>query len=497
MVWILYLNLHPIDLKYENQSKVGILRRIFQGGMNMDDETMKANCLLMYETVNIYRSQDYVKAYENIKKIIAKDEVPRNFMLSCAWIIYKYVKQMTNRLSLENLNICADFFKLNLVSEPSLVRSMFLVQVIELSKTFPNFDFLLFCKDFNLGKLRQEDYVGNDVTLGGKTMHYESLAERLATRIYNVMKATNNRQYATLLMPFFKEVRAKCPANKFIDMYIGLMCYWMGEIVEARKMFVNILLNAPQWYIWKNMVLVTDVIEEKIAFLCKAMTMINDERYKGNMHLQLAAMLQSEDSSHAAMEIATFFETYRKNNWRICGDAYILQNKLKGVAASSDSMSFYTIYAKRAEELIYGDIDSVEMKFVREITLHGKRKVVLCATNSKTSVIVTPSEIGEGKNIGDVFSVRYNMVDNKPKLLTLSFLRHTSSTDISRLAESRLKINGIVSLPHTGGFAFIDKKYYVPDKLRSHYRLTDGQKVQALVAQTDDGRWRVVKILKS
>lgn len=460
----------------------------------MDDETMKISCQLMSEAVLIYRNQDYVKAYEKIKELIAKDEVPRNFTLSCAWIIYKYVRQMANRLSLENLNICADFYKLNLVSEPSLVRSVFLGQIIELSKQNRDFDILSYCKDFDLGKLRQEDYVGNDVTLENKTMHYESLAERLATRIYNVMKATRSCQYATLLMPFFKEVKSKCSTNKFVDMYIGLMYCWMGEIKTARKMFVNILLTAPQWYIWKNMVLVTDVIEEKIAFLCKAMTMINDERYKGNMHLQLASILQDKEPSVAAMEIAKYFETYRKNNWRICGDAYILQNKLGGITVVNGDMSFYLKYARKAEEMVYKDIDAVEMTFVREISLQGKSKAVLYSERSKRSINVSLSRLGKGKKVGDVFSVKYNMAGNKPILLTLTFLRNTPSN--LNHVENRLEISGRVSLPHTGGFAFIDKKYYVPDRLRSQYRLIDGQKVQAIVVRTEDKRWRVVKILK-
>ena len=462
--------------------------------MNMDDETMRANSLLLNEAVAIYRSQDFVEAYEKIKELIAKNEVPRTFTLSCAWIIYKYIKQMSNRLSFENLNHCADFYRLNLIHEPSLVRSVFLVQVIELSKVFPDFDFLSFCKDFNLDKLRPEDYVGNDVTFGGKTIHYESLAERLATRIYNVMKVTKNTQYAALLMPFLLNVQAKCPANKFIDMYIGLMYYWKGDRTKARKVFANILLVAPQWYIWKNMVLVTDIAEEKIAFICKAMTMIADEKYKGNLHLQLAAILQDEDPPHAAMEIAKYFETYRKNNWRICGDAYILQSKLDVVIASSDAMLFYTRYARKAEDLIYGDLEAVEMTFVREISLHGKRKALL--RNGSTSLIVAFSEIGKGGKIGDVFSVRYSMVNDKPRVLTLSFLRH-SSAEVALSAGDRLKISGSVSLPHTGGFAFIDKKYFVPDKLCLQHRLIEGQKVEALVVKTSDDRWRVVKILKS
>lgn len=461
----------------------------------MNDNILSDNHQVVNDATALYRQKEYVRAYEKVRPLMVKGEVPPTSTFSCAWIICRYIKQMCDNLSLDNLNVCVGFFLSNIVSEPSLVRSVFLSQMIDISKKCKEFDFLSFCCKFDILNLRQEDYIGNKAVLSERVVRYESLAEKLATRIYNVMKSSKTRQCASLLMPFLMKVKEKCPENKFIDMYIGLMNYWMGNRELAYKLFVEILLTNPQWYIWKNMSYVTDDHDKKVAFLCKAITMIDDERYKGNLHLQLAEMLSDSDPSHAAMEIARFFETYSKNNWRICGDAYILQNKLKGISAATDSYSFYMQNAKNAENVVYKDVDAIEMSFVREVMVHGKRKAKFQALNSKTSINVSLSMLGRKVNVGDVFSVRYKMHDHSLVVLTLNFLRACPNGSNIHM-EKLLEVSGNVSLPRSGGFAFIDKKYYVSNKLRSKCQLTEGQNVKAVVCQAEDGRWRVVKILK-
>lgn len=460
----------------------------------MDDDTLRAKCQAMSAASDLYKAKDYVKAYETAKETIANDVVPETFNLSCAWIIYRYLKQMVGNISTENIEVCSKFFFSHL-EQPSLVRSLFLVQMIELSKNNTRFDFLAFCIRYNICNLRSEDFIGNEIKTDSQVIRYDSLAEKLATRIYNIMKSTKSPHYASLLMPFFEEVKQKCSKNKFIDMYIGLLHYWKGEAEAARKVFIHILKTDPQWYIWKNMMYVSQDAEEKIAFCCKAATLVSDERFKGNLHLQLSELLVDNDPPHAAMEINKLFETYKSNNWRICGDAYILQNKLSGVAAASDATAFYCTYAQKAEEIVYGRLEPVEMTYLKEITVRGTRKANLYSSSPKVSLNVSVSRLGKGAKVGDVFMVRFNMVNHRPIVLTIDFARH-ASTPIRKRNDEETEISGMVTLPRYGDYAFIDYKYYVPAKLRYEHNLCEGQEIRALACKTEYGKWRITKILE-
>ena len=71
----------------------------------MDDETLRAKCQVMDAASDLYKKKDYVKAYETARETIANDEVPEAFNLSCAWIIYRYLKQMAGNISDENIEV--------------------------------------------------------------------------------------------------------------------------------------------------------------------------------------------------------------------------------------------------------------------------------------------------------------------------------------------------------------------------------------------------------
>lgn len=76
----------------------------------MDDNTIRANFQAMSSAADLYKAKDYVKAYEAAKAIIANGEVPEPFILSCAWIIYRYFKQMAGNISNENIEICSNSY---------------------------------------------------------------------------------------------------------------------------------------------------------------------------------------------------------------------------------------------------------------------------------------------------------------------------------------------------------------------------------------------------
>ena len=289
-----------------------------------------------------YKAKEYEQAFLLIREGLTEGDIPSLFAPSCVWIVYQHLKSCKDTISLDDFRQCVDYFLTKVEKKPELSRSLFLLQVLDIAKCFPEFDFAGFCIEYDLSVLREEDFVGRDVTADeGKRLHYESLAEKIACRLYNVLKGRHDPDTADRLLPFFLSVRQKCRDNRFIAMYIGLLYFWTGKTEEAKGMFIQILLEDPQWYIWKNMMLVTSDTQLKSALCCKALSMVSDEKFRGNLHLQLASLLMDTDPSHAAMEIRKYMETYHLYGWRICGDAYLLENRLSGVKAATDAGVFY------------------------------------------------------------------------------------------------------------------------------------------------------------
>lgn len=135
------------------------------------------------------------------------------------------------------------------------------------------------------------------------------------------------------------------------------------------------------------------------------------------------------------------------------------------------------------------------MTYLKEITVRGTRKANLYSSSPKVSLNVSVSRLGKGAKVGDVFMVRFNIVNHRPIVLTIDFARHSSEQTRKR-DDEKAEISGRVTLPRNGDFAFIDYKYYVPARLRLQNNLCERQEIRALACKTENGKWRITKILE-
>lgn len=369
-----------------------------------------------------YRAKDYETAYALIRPGLDEGDIPSLFAPTCVWVIYQHVKRNKETISFHEFQLAAAFFLHKVDKKPDLSRSLFLHLAIEVTKRYADFNFIDFCIAFDLSALRDEDFKGSDYTTDdGKTIHYDSLAEKTACRIYNCMKKRHDIPTVEQILPFFMSVMEKCPANRFIKMYISLAYCWTGRVSEAFATFKQILTTDPQWYIWKNMMLAARNEDEKIAFCCKAMSMVGDEKFKGNLHLQLAFLTKDSRPDIAAAELESYMHTYRLNRWNISGDAYLLEAALAGTAKSAEIHTFRRQYAHKAEEIIYSGIRPIKMTYTKSVRLaNGKTKAILTATRSKMSIKVAEGAIGKRCKPGSMFSVRYSREGGRTNVLTIS-----------------------------------------------------------------------------
>jgi hypothetical protein len=236
---------------------------------------------------------------------------------------------------------------------------------------------------------------------------------------------------------------------------------------------------------------------------CKAMTMMGKDEYIGELRLALANLLLEANKEHAAYEIEQYMKTYKDNNWKIAGDVYMLQNKLLGVAPSTQAKQFYRNNIDKAEEFAYSDIPTEELTYNGIVTNHaGKERANLVNKQKKIFVRTPLSPLLRKASVGDVFLVRVYDNQNRRVVLTIHPTGKKNTPLSDRQSPQRSKesdvctITGIVSIPAQGDFCFIDHQYYVPERLTKVNDLKEGDSVKAKAKKMPDGRWRVVSIFK-
>lgn len=364
------------------------------------------------------KEQRFDEAYQVLMPHFEAKEIPSYFEEPCGWTIYRYLKNNEERLSSRNVRKALAFYLTFASCKPSLLHSCIMVQAVNLEKKHENdFRFIEFCKMWKLENLRDEDFLSAEGTTdSGKSIEFQSLAEKVATRLYKELKTRHTVEFVNELFPFFETIREKCSNNKFIGMYIAQLYYWQNNPVKAINEYKKILRTKPEWYIWKHL---GDICEDenlKVSIYCKAMTMIGKDEFIGELRLGLAKLLLESNKEQAAYEIDQYMRTYKANRWNIAGEVYMLQNKLLGVTLSVQAKQFYRKNIEKAEDFAYSDVPVVKLTYSGIVTNHaGKERANLVNKRKRISVRTPLTPQLRKASVGDIFMVRvYN--DKKRKI---------------------------------------------------------------------------------
>ena len=450
------------------------------------------------------RKQKYNEAYQILLPYFEAKEIPTFFEEVCGWTIYRYLKINESELSSrEKRNILA-YYMAFASCKPSVMHSYIMVQAVNLEKKHENdFRFIEFCQMWKLENLRDEDFISaKGTTENGKSIEFQSLAENVATRLYKELKSRHTEEFVNDLFPFFLTIKEKCPGNRFIGMYIAQLYYWLNDIEKAISEYKKILRTAPEWFIWKHLGDICEDTDIKISMYCKAMTMMGKGEYIGELRLNLASLLLEQNKEHAAYEIEQYMKTYKENGWKISGDVYLLQSKVQGIVPSTQARQFYRDNIEKAEDFAYSDIPVEELTYNGIVTNHaGKEKASLVNKRKKIFVRTSLTPQLRKANVGDVFLVRVYEYQKRTIALTIhptdkKNVQSTNTHSTKQGNEAIVIVSGVVSFPAQGEFCFIDRQYFVPEKLTKANYLKAGDLVRAKAVKMPDGRWRVVSIIK-
>ena len=368
------------------------------------------------------KDQKYDEAYDVLVPLFEAKEIPSYFEEPCGWTIYRYLKRNEGKLSSRDIRKALAFYLTFASCKPSTLHSCMMIQAANLEKKYENdFRFIEFCLMWNLENFRVEDFLSEKgTTENGKSIEFQSLAEKVATRLYKELKSRHTEEFVNELFPFFLTIKEKCPNNRFIRLYIAQLYYWQNNIERAIAEYKHILRIAPEWFIWKHLGDICEDKEVRISLYCKAMTMMGKEEYIGELRLGLANLLLDANKEQAAYEVEQYMKTYKANGWKIAGDVYLLQNKLQGITSSAQAKQFYRNNIEKAEAFVYSDIPVEVLTFSGIVKNHaGKERANLINKRKKIYVRTPLTSLLRKASVGDVFLVRVYECQKRKMALTI------------------------------------------------------------------------------
>jgi tetratricopeptide (TPR) repeat protein len=368
------------------------------------------------------KEHKYDEAYQVLVPHFENKEIPTYFEETCGWTIYRFLKKNEENLSSKDIRKALAFYIAFASCKPSTLHSCIMIQAVNLEKKHENdFRFIEFCLMWKLESLRDEDFLSaKGATENGKSIEFQSLAEKVATRLYKELKQRHTVEFVNELFPFFETIKEKCPNNRFIRLYIAQLYYWQGYTERAIAEYKHILRTTPEWFIWKHLGDICEDKEVRISLYCKAMTMMGKDEYIGELRLALANQLLDVNKEQAAYEVEQYMKTYKANGWKIAGDVYLLQNKLLGITPSVQAKLFYRNHTEKAEEFAYSDIPVEKLTFSGIVKNHaGKERANLINKRKKIYVRTPLTSLLRKASVGDVFLVRVYECQKRKIALTI------------------------------------------------------------------------------
>ena len=446
------------------------------------------------------KDKKYQEAYNILLPLLEKDEMPSYFCDAAGWVIYYYLKANLEKLQPVEFYKIMHYY-LNFWDEKaSMLHSYMMVLALNKEKKQKNGPlFISFCSSWKLNSLRDEDFKSNvGKTKEGKTITFSSLAVQIAITLYKSIKVSPERKkLAEEYQPYFSTIKEKCPEFEFSPLYMANLEAWQGNKDEAISQFKNMLCSRPQWYLWNSL---GDILEGslRISCLCKAITMMDDEKFIVKIHLQLAELLKPSEPQQAAYELNKYMETSHNNGWHITQESMLLEQELKNQTASANGKAYYREHVSEAEDFVYNSFPETELEYTGKTTnKQGKPRAEL-KNRGKHIYLKCPytPELKKAK-VGDIFACRLNKSGHSSTLLTIHYLRHNERAipQTNTNAEGSKIISGAVNKRDDQEFAFIDHLYYIPKQIVSSMNLKNGQKAKAKIKKINDGRLRVSKII--
>lgn len=461
------------------------IKELRQAG-KLDDALQMANEALEAEPDNIWNKRaaawvyyDFLKqnananSYDTFKENLIKIKelnLPQDEKMvydNCAWQIGSLLfgLQKTDHVDYNKINEIFESIKDFNFTKPSDAYS-YIYKAFH--KGYQNWsNYLTFADWWNFDNLRSEDYLKDEF----KDKKMMSIAEQ-AYIAYSkkLLEGESIDSFGQHRVIDKEKIQSFLPKlDSLIELYQDYQYppYFKAKLLLALGNDQNVLSaflpfakqKRNDFWVWELMAgIFHDDKEIRFACYCKALSLKTPEDFLVKIRQTFAEMLIERNLfSEAKTEIQKIIEIREKHQWKIPNQisSWMSQDWYNSTTANLHNQELYSIYQKRAEEILFQDIpeEIIAIEFVNE----NKGMATFIKNKLKNGFFKFSDHIDKPK-IGDVLIVRFKGEgqDGFYKILT------AKKADVSNTTEALKEFNGPLKIFDPQNFGIVNDVFIEP-----------------------------------
>ena len=316
-------------------------------------------------------------------ELLARDALYPADHAGYGWDLYRWTKDILSvsdtptpaaiGQARRNLNI---YMKLS-VDRPSPLHSCMLKIAWQLASG-NHLDLPAFVGLWGLENFLSDDY-DRFTTADGKTL--PALAEKVVQRAAKDTAVAGNPRAIAALMPHLEAMMARYPDNVWFRQNLVKFLASLGRQDEAREQAILFAREKSQeFWAWD---LLGDLQADpnlRVACYCKGLLCPSEEDFVGRLRLKLARELNAQGyPAEARGEIETTLRHRAKSGYRVPREAEELMAApwYMEATAAPPSKKFYIRFARRAEEILFEDLDWIDACVGESFTIEVEKRKTL------------------------------------------------------------------------------------------------------------------------
>lgn len=435
--------------------------------------------------------EDAIALHQKIFDLHSRGEIDSKLFPDLGWLTYYVLKATDLNNALGRKRLLNEYLHLNL-ERPSLLHSLILDEAIKIERNTPlQFRIRDFIRFWGLNNLREEDWELYR-TPDGNTL--PSKVEKLIG-VYAKELKTDAVEAPDEFAELVDKALERYPQSQNMPYFKAIVLLSKGQREEALNYYRDLILRFPsKAYLWEHTSKLIDDIDTKIALLCKAITIEDNEEFLVKIRLKMAELLIKKNLiPNAKYELEKYRQTCQTNGWHLKPEFHQINSQIANVTSVSDNRGLYSQYALQSDEFIYSSIPAATAVKVADRQLedrnHPGRRFTQWTLRLADSTVQLrkPNKFGLNRRAsnGTIYSVRIHNgkivwikpLDSIPTESWLKVVEGEVSPRIDRNGRQYARINNV----------------YIGASLLSN--LPESQVIKVLALRNSDGRWQAISRL--
>lgn len=332
--------------------------------------------------IQLSKDNHHQQAADQLRQIYQKGNLPDSYHEAYGWTIYRYLQTGLEKMDSRTIRgLLHDYIQL-CNARPSQLHSLIMTQALRTAALHEDFKLIPFFRMWGLNNLIAEDWL----PVQKENQTYPARAQKILDRLYDAAKSARFSDVEDLL-PFFAEASRKLSDSKFAKRKYGLMLAATGHKEDAYKLYLELIKNLNEWYVWHEIAMLCNDPAMRLSCLCKALSMNRNEDFIGELRLHAAeTFLTLGHSDEAKRELYHYDKNREEKKWARSEVFKKLERKLTIPAQLTRKYTDYLQFTNACEELIYQDLPLHQLILVS--IYKDKEEKTKCRLTDKTGEIL-------------------------------------------------------------------------------------------------------------